>query len=352
MRDFHDVEVLRGVTHVVAPRDKRRGLRLSESELPLDDAVREILAAHVFGGLTDVQAKAATFADRRDGKACGAFAKLLGARPRLVDVSKQLASDLYAIAATDERVSDGNVAVLLCRAVDAAGTKVSFPAVIKLDPSATLKEVEDTDPATGKLRIRYEVDPNSLPSKNERVQKCAFVRVVDPKAEYELLVVDRQRRGETVSRFWVQDFLGAEWALDAPERTRRLYRSLKRARNDEAPQLDADQLAALDQVIDGAVAGSSVDLDVLVAALPVPEPSRQRIDAAVSRQLPDRQFDLDPDVSAEYVRRRSYRADNDLRISVPGDQVDMLTIEDVDPTDTSETRLRRVSFETRTWKEV
>lgn len=352
MRDFQGVKVLRGVTHVVAPRDPERGLRLSEAELPLGGGVGDILAAHVTRGLADVQAKAASFTDRRDDRACGAFARLLAQRPRLVDVSTQLATALYTIAEADERVTDGNLAVLQCEALDGDGGTVRFPAVLKLDPSATLKEIEDTDPDTGKPRIRYEVDPKSLPSKNERVQKCVFVRVVDDSADYEMLVVDRQRRGETLSRFWVQDFLGAESVLDAPERTRRLYRSLKRARNDAAPDLNADQLAALDQVIDGAVAQASVDLDNLVAALPVPDPVRQRINAAVSRQLPDRQFDLDPVVAAEYVRRRSYRADNDLRISVRGDQVNMIKVDDVDPDDTSETRLRRVSFETRIWKEV
>lgn len=353
VRDLHEVEVVRGVTHIVAPHDPMQGLRLSEAELPLGGGVGEILAAHVTRGLADGQAKAARFADRRDERAFGAFTRLLGQRPPLVDVSKRLATALHAIVEQDDRVSDGNLAVLACRAVGSGGNgnTVRFSAVLKLDPSATLKAVSDADPATGKPRIRYEVDPNSLPSKNERVQKCAFVQTVDAAAAFEMLVVDRQRRGEAISQFWMRDFLGAEPVLDAPERTRRLYRSLKAARNEVEQDLDADDLAALDQMIDGAVVQASVDLDNLVEALPVPAPIRERINATVSRSLPDRQFDLDPAVARQFVRRRAYRADNDLRISVRAEFMEMLVVEDLEAGD-DDTRLRRVSFETRTWKEA
>jgi hypothetical protein len=157
-------------------------------------------------------------------------------------------------------VSDGTLAVLLCSGVDEDEAIVRFPALLKLDPSATLHTVTDTEPATRTPRVRYEVDRTSLPSKNERIQKCAFVRVIDPAAEYQMLVVDHQRRQETVSKFWVGDFLGAELVLDGPERTKRLYRALRSARNEVEQELDAGQLAALDQVIDGAVVQATVNL--------------------------------------------------------------------------------------------
>src|SRR5579864_1993744 len=116
MRDLHDVEVVRGVTHVIAPRDRSKLLQLSEAELPSDRGVWEVLGAHVEAGLHDVQAKAASFVDRREGRPCSAFARLLGARPRRVEGSQPLARALYAVAENDERVSDGTLAVLRCKA--------------------------------------------------------------------------------------------------------------------------------------------------------------------------------------------------------------------------------------------
>src|SRR5438046_2834619 len=124
MRDLHDVRILRGVTHVVGPRKPGMGLKLSEAELPLDGDVRGILTAHVEGGLGDPQAKAARFVVREDDRACGAFSKLLGSRPRLIELSQSLARSLYSIAEQDDRVSDGTLAILLCQASDENDTVV------------------------------------------------------------------------------------------------------------------------------------------------------------------------------------------------------------------------------------
>lgn len=352
MRDLHDVEVIRGVSHILAPRDPTQLLMLSGAELPLGGGVGDILAAHVDRGLRDVKAKAAAFVDRREDRPSGVVSRLLGARPRLVDLSQRLARALYEIAEDDERVSDGTLAVLLCSARDGDDGTSRFVAVLKLDPSATLHAVTDRDPETGEPWIRYEVDAKALPSKNERIQKCVFIRTVDPDEPYEMLVVDRQRRGEAVSQFWVGDFLGAELVLDAPERTRILYRALRTARNEVEPELTAEQVAALDQVIQGTVVQAAVNLDTVIEGLPVPEPIRAQIDARISRDLPDRQFDLDAGVARQFIRRRTYRADHNLRLSIDSDHVDMVTVEDIETDVDDDTRLRRVSFETRTWKEV
>lgn len=350
MRGLHDIEILSGVSHILAPRNPAYRLQLSEAELPLDLGVGAILAAHVDTGLHDPQGKAAVFAVRSNDSACGVFKNLLGAHPRLIEMSQLLARTLYTVAERDERVSDGTLAVMLCRAISNEGNAVQFPAVLKLDPSATLHTVVDRDPVSGKTVVRFEVDQNTLPSTSEKIQKCAFVRTVDGAADYEMLVVDRQRRSDIVSRFWLGDFLGAKLVLDAPERTKRLYRALRSARNDVEQDLEASQLAAFDQIIDGALVQTSVNLDNLIAALPVPEPIRARVDAAISRGLPDREFDLDPVISSQFVRQRIYRGDNSLRLSVRAEFSGMIHVEDLEG-GPQQTRLRRVWFETRTWKE-
>src|ERR1022692_1647798 len=101
MRDLQDVRILRGVGHVVAPRDPAMLLRLSEAELPLDGGVGDILLAHVGGGLDDSQAKAAVFAVRKQDRAFGVCTRLLQPRPRLIELSQQLARGLYAVAEKD-----------------------------------------------------------------------------------------------------------------------------------------------------------------------------------------------------------------------------------------------------------
>ena len=161
------------MTHIIAPRDPATQLRLSEAELTLGEGVGEILAAHVAGGVHDSQAKAATFTERRETDACGACRGLLAPDPDLVLISQELARRLYAIAERDERVSDGTLATLLCQGTLGDDTSLRFPALVKLDPSATLHTVTDTEPETGRTRIRYEVDTTSL---RRRTRRCRNVR--------------------------------------------------------------------------------------------------------------------------------------------------------------------------------
>jgi hypothetical protein len=350
MRDLHDVRVLRGVSHVLAPRNPALLLVLSEAELPLGQGVGDILVSHVEGGLGDPQAKAAVFAAGNQSGASRSCTRILGARPPLIALTQQLASSLYAIIERDKRVTDGTLAVLLCEALTATGTPFRFVAMLKLDPSAKLRTVTDLDPASGKRRVRYEVDSATLPSKNEKIQKCAFVRSFDPGSEYEMLVVDRQRRASIVSDFWVGGFLGARFVLDAPERTKRLYRGLHNGRNKVENKLDSSELAALDQIISGTILQTSVNVDDLVSALPVSESIRAEINAEVSDLLPDREFDLDREVADQFLRRRTYIGDNDLRLSVLTAYSQVIHVEDIDSGDQNN-RLRRVSFETRTWQE-
>jgi hypothetical protein len=347
VRDLQKIAVARGVVHLVAPRSA--GLVLSEGELPLGGGVADFLAGHVDQGLRDPQASAANFAVHDEDRAFGLCDRLLAPEPPIIEISQRLATQLYGIMQRDERVSDGTFAVLLCDAVEAGGTQQRFVALVKLDPSEAYRTVEGMDPA-GRQILRLEVESDILPTVRERLQKCAFVCPADPALEYRMLVVDRQRGPGVVSRFFIADFLGAESFLDPAERTARLYRSLRQARNEVADELDAGELVALDDIIGGTVVTRSVNLDDLVGALPLREEVRQRIDEIVSRSLPDRQFDLDREVVQRFVRRRTFEGDNGLRLSVPAEFFEqMISPADAPGTDPG---LRRFIIETRKWKEI
>jgi nucleoid associated protein NdpA len=286
VRNFENVAILQGVSHLVSPRDARTGLRLSEANFPLDAPVVEFLVAHVASGLHDSQAKAARFVDRDPDRPADLCRRALGSETDLVTLSSQLANRLFDIATADQRQKDGTFVTLLCTATDGPITK-RFVAMLKLDPGDAFHSVTDEEPETGKTRNRFAMDHNVLPTKGERLQKCAFVQTVDPDASYEMLVVDRLQEPGTVAKFWVKDFLAAEPMLDAAGRTKVLYRTLRSARNDVEQDLSAIEIAALDQVIAGTVVQRVVNLDTLVEALPVPEDIRGRIGAALGSAMPD-----------------------------------------------------------------
>ena len=344
MRELQQLKIRRAIVHLVLPRQER--LVLSTSELAKQPPVTGYLERHIQRGLEDTQARAANFVVVGEERVAGVCDRLLGERPRFVDLSQRLARRLYDVTIGDDRISDGTLAVLLCEGASPEGVIERFVALLKLDPADAFRAVEKKDDR-GRIVVDLEVEQDVLP-RNERVQKAAFVRAEESSVEYRILLVDRQTE-EPAARFFTTDFLGAEFVLDAEERTRRLHRSLQRAKNAVAPELSANDLAALDQVISGAQVASHVNVDDLVASLPVPSTVRERVDAIVSRDLPDREFDLDPEVASRLVRRRTFRADNGLRLSVPaGFFEQMVKVTDVPNSDPPK---RRITIETQTWRE-
>jgi hypothetical protein len=319
VRNYADIRVNRGALHVVAPKDGH--LRLTETPLDLGDGVGEFLAEHVQGGLSDRKATAARFIVMGQDRVSGVCDRILASGAQFVQRSGRLAQLLYAASEGDERVSDGTFAVLRCQSADDP-----FLAMLKLDPSNQYRTVEDQD-EKGRNRNRLELEQGILPGVRERLQKAAFVRSVGNE-EFDMLLVDRQRPGEVVSRFFIQDFLGAEPAFDAKERTTAIYKVLTNVKNEVAPGLRPVELERLDRYIKGQVAGDHLNVDEMVGGLPVEEPIRQMFDEQIRAVLTDRDFDIDNATAVNLLKQKRFAGSNGLRVSVPTEfAADMIAAE-------------------------
>jgi hypothetical protein len=349
VREIQEVVVAHAVLQLVAPRSGQ--IDLSQVPLPLDDDVAAFLTAHIVRGLHDSQAKAADFVIRGEGRTADLCNQLLADETRLVEISQQLAENMYKASEDDDRISDGTLAVCLC---DVSGAEAEqserILALLKLDPSPAYRTVVEAD-EHGQPLLRLALEHGILPSLTERVQKCAFIRADGDDLEFQMLLVDRQRSQEGakgVARFFIGDFLGAEQVMDAPERTRRLYKGLKTGYNKIAPELEAEKLIELDEAITQAVSGEDANVDEIIAKLPVDEGAKQAFDDAIVRRLPQRQFDLDMQVAERFIKRRNFEGDNGLRLSIPAEYLkEMITVEDVG----TAIPVRRIVIETELWKE-
>ncbi len=94
-------------------------------------------------------------------------------------------------------------------------------------------------------------------------------------------------------------------------------------------ELTDDQYGRLDQYINGQVVGGRVNVDTIVDNLPGGEEVKQRFAEALASSLPDREFDTDSATAEKLVKRRRFRGDNGLHLTVPGsfyqDMVDVKT---------------------------
>lgn len=318
VRNLTNIKVEQAVLHVVAPR--RGTLTSSDGELALAD-VDELLLGHVAKGIADSQAQAAEFNVTGTGSTADLSRRIVKSGSTFIADTKALAANLYNAA--DPRTSDGTLCVLRCTAD--GGNK--FAALLKLDLAngyfpTTKKDKE------GRQVIGIRVAKDALPTERERVQKSAFVRGAG--AEFDMLVIDRQRKGDTVSAFFLSGFLGAKPVHDARSRTELLYKALQTGLQTVAKEVEPEEFLALEQYFDGHVVGQRVNVDELIDGMPIAEEPKERLGTLIGAALPDREFELDREQAQKYVRRRVYKGDNDLRLTVPAEYFDEMVTPDYD----------------------
>lgn len=193
MRYAADIRLDELIVHIVDPR-RANGLVLSERTLPLDsnERVADYFATHIENSLRDPAARAARFVDLGDENTAGLCRALLEHNVGLVEGSRRLAQRLYEIIAGDRRIAAGDLAVGFYR----AGNRPDVPrylALLKIDPSEVFRHTTARDP-DGNLYVSFEVETDVMPTTREKLQKCAFVQPLEPRPEYDMMLLDRQVR--------------------------------------------------------------------------------------------------------------------------------------------------------------
>ena len=354
MRYATDIQLEQLIVHILDPW-RTDGLLLSERTLPLDSDrhLVDYFTAHIQNSLQDPAARAARFAAVDDVEASGACKAMLEGGLELVQGSRWLAERLYTILANDRRVAPGDLAVGFYR----AGNRPHVPrylALLKIDPSAVFRHTAERD-AQGRLYVGFRIETDVLPTARERLQKCAFVQPLDPRPDYDLMLLDRQLRPPgplPVARFFIEQFLGAQLALDPRQRTDRLYRGLVSAHNRLRAELRPQEDEALRQAIEGAVTSATINLDAWLAALPLPEACKAQIEQVVAQELPDREFEIDTTYAQGLTRKRRFRGDYGLRVDVSAERYDQV-IRSVEWVETPDAPPHyRIVIHTEKWEEV
>jgi hypothetical protein len=321
MRYATDIQLDQLVAHILNPWQPNGYVR-SERLLPLDEnqPLVDYFVGHIQNSLRDSAARAASFVALGGNATSGIIQAMLDGGLDLVMGSRELAERLYNIIARDERISAGDLVVGFYR----AGNRPHVPrylALLKLDPSEAFRHRTDRD-AQGNLYVNFEIETNVMPTTREKLQKCAFVQPLDPRPEYDMMLLDRQVRPSEpwpVARFFAMEFLGAQPTLDARQRTDRLYTGLLSAHNQLRPELQPEVDRVLHQAIDTAATSAVFNFDNWLAALPLSQEYKEQIEQVVSQDLPDREFEVDTTFSQRLIRKRRFRGDHGLRVEVAAD---------------------------------
>ena len=355
MRDAIKIQVQQLAVHILDPHGPRE-LVLSETVSPLEgnERLHNYFASHIENSLGDPATKAAQFEVIVEKTAAGVCKDILDGSLDLVAGSRQLATWLYQIMKKNKAISAGDLAACLFRAGNYPETP-HFLALLKLDPADVLRHVVAQD-ELGRQYVKFLVQEDVLPTTRERLQKCAFVQPLDPRPDdYDLMLLDRQvRRPEerAVAKYFSEDFLACQMALDARQRTHRFYVGAISAYNALRQRLTPNQDDALRQSIDTAVGAKQMDMDVWVSGLPLPAEKRGEIDQIVSQRLPDRTFELDQGHAKKLLQQRRFRGEFDLRVSVQADKYDRVVKKVEWHQDKGKPGYFEIVLHSKTWDEV
>ncbi|RLC75636.1 MAG: hypothetical protein DRJ03_29950 [Chloroflexi bacterium] len=321
MRNPGTVQLEDVIVHMLNPQG--RGLITSERTLPLNDDLRAYFVAHVKNSLENVTAKAAKFKEINDQLVSGVCAALLDGALDLVAGSQTLALRLYDIMSSDRRISPGGLVVCFYKATNYP--KVRHLALLKIDPSEVFRHETKFD-KQGKRYVGFEVETEAMPSVRERLQKCAFIQPLRPRPDYDMILLDRQAgMDRDVAKFFAEDFLGADPAFDARMRTNLIYQSLVSARNQLYPEsISLQEQADLDEAIKSAIASKQINVDTWLEGLHVSPEVKTQIDRVVSKNLPDRKFELDRPTALRLISKRRFRGDNGLKVEIRADSYDQV----------------------------
>jgi hypothetical protein len=353
MRNATDIQFLQISVHIIYPQSPR-ALLISEKNLHLsgEQKIAEYFSSHIHKSLIDESTRAAQFRVVHESETSGICKSLINGNLNFVEGSQVLARRLYDILEKDKRISSGNLAVGLYKASNYPNIPC-YLSLLKIDPSDVFRPQEKQD-EQGKHYVGFEVTPDAMPTTREKLQKCAFIQPIEPRPEYDMMLLDRQSQERvTVAQFFSEKFLGAKFALDNQERTERLYKALVSSQNLLRPNLEPQEDELFGRAIRHTVESKIVDVDSFLSSLALRDEHKQKIDTIISEKLPDRKFEIDRDIGEKLLRKRRFRGDYGLKLEVRANDFSQVvdSVEYVEGEDGQPSHYK-VTLRTESWEEI
>ncbi len=221
MRKLIKVKINELILHILS--EDGGVLQLSERTLPpaTSQQVFEFFSTHIANSLASQHARVARFADSEEGKlkqGVGTICRdLLARRVDFVPASQELARLLLNVVQGNKSFAEGDLVV--CRYETVTGDDMGGRlALLKIKPVPVFEHAFQTD-AQGITYITL-VKTGAMPTTQEELQKCAFVRPLEPRPEeFDMLLLDRQGEEGEVAQFFFRSFLDAALLVDDRQAT-------------------------------------------------------------------------------------------------------------------------------------
>jgi len=315
VRNATNIQLEQLIVHILDPKHPD-GFVQSECTIPLENNQRLVnyFVGHIKNSLKNPSVKAARFVTIDNEIVSGICNDLLQDRLDFVEGSRKLAQQLYDIISKDNRINACDLAVCFYQA-EKQNHVSRYLALLNIEPSEVFRHIEAHD-SQGKMYVDFEIETEVMPTTGEKLQKCAFIQQLGPRSDYDMMLLDRQKQGKDVAKFFIKDFMGATPAFDAQQRTDYLYRGLISAQNQIRPELQSHENESLNQAIQVAIKSNRINLDTWIEALPLSDEHKKKVDQVVSQNLPDRDFEIDKTYAQRLIQKRRFHGDHGLKVII------------------------------------
>ncbi|MGJ0847537.1 nucleoid-associated protein [Tissierella praeacuta] len=310
LRNIKETRILKAIVHIL---DNEEDIKIfNDFELEMGEKINTLLTTHIIKSINEDLRRLAKFESEKNivKEACQ---EIIADDHKFINNSKIIASYLYDSMKSRPNISPANFVICLCIT---EGTK--FISLLKMDFNENFQtKVEDIE---GKIKISIISTGMGIPSKNQKIQKCAFIKSYDETSEYDIILLDKQaiksKKDNLVSDFFAISFLHCKLARTDSDNTRDFKTITQKfiySNFSDNPQKTSELQQLLVSTLQ---TGESVNV-VSFAEQAFGNDARLLEDYKniISSKIGDHTFDIDEETVNKTTRNRTYTTDTGFKIT-------------------------------------
>lgn len=197
---------------------------LNEYKLRLDDEIYKFVLKHVDRCLKDEELKYAVFNEERN-IVKELSQEYLNGQNDLLDISKELARQLFILMKGNDNISSCDLMI-----VSISTEYGPMLAILKMDYVKNYIHVVDM--VEDKIGIDIVPEFTGLPASAQKIQKCAFIKPIREEQEFNLMVIDKQKKSkdseEYGSNYFISKYLGCRIVENERDITKNFVKSTEK----------------------------------------------------------------------------------------------------------------------------
>ncbi|MCR1935132.1 nucleoid-associated protein [Clostridium tepidum] len=197
---------------------------LNEYKLRLDDEIYKFILKHVDRCLKDEELKYAVFNEERN-IVKELSQEYLNGQNDLLDVSKELARQLFILMKGNDNISSCDLMI-----VSISTEYGPMLAILKMDYVKNYIHVVDM--VEDKIGIDIVPEFTGLPASAQKIQKCAFIKPIREDQEFNLMVIDKQKKSkdkeEYGSNYFISKYLGCKIVENERDATKNFVKATEK----------------------------------------------------------------------------------------------------------------------------